>query len=153
MTKDEIYEEIRTQLREAQESVVTSPWKFGDKDFVPHIRSALRHLRAVGVVTTGVMGTDGEFSADPGEIEGLLIVHLLVGRLLTGELTRKLLDGELGVVFRSGGDMLDTKTATTAFREVATQAKEQYDSLLTVALANADGGSNSIYGLQKPYVE
>jgi hypothetical protein len=153
MTKDEIYEEIRSQLREAQEATVTTPWRYDDKDLVPQIRSALRYLRTVGLPVLAVMDTSGTFETDPTETEGLLIALRVVNRLLTGDLMRKLLDGELGVVFRTGSDLIDTKTASTVFESASSRSGEEFDRLLTIALANTDGGSRSIFGLQSLYQE
>jgi hypothetical protein len=146
MTKDEIYEEIRTQLREAQEATVQTPWRYDDGDLVPQIRSAIRYLNVLGVQNVGVMNTSGEFTTEPSPVIGLCIAYRIVHRLLTGDLMRKLLDGELGVVFRSGSDYIDTKTASQSFALIAERAEGEFSLLLAAAMANADGGASSVFG-------
>lgn len=153
MTVDELYEEIRAQLREAQEGAVAKPWRYGNADIVPQVRSALRHLRVLGVPLAPTMTTAGVLSEELTETQGLLVALRVVQRLLSGDLVQKLLDGELGVVYRSGADYVDTKTASMAFTSLATSVDEEFQRYLMIALANADGGSNSIFGLQTEYVE
>lgn len=149
MTKAEIFEEIRALLREPQAGTVERPWNFTDADIVPQIRSALRHLRTRGLATTGVMDMRGEFTTVPAtEREGALIALFVAEKLVSGDLIQKLHDGELGVVFRAGSDMIDTKEAAKSFQKVATTYREEFQILLTIGLTDADGGT-ATYGGQE----
>lgn len=153
MTKAELIEEVRSLLREAQLDTVSKPWHYTDVDFVPQIRSALRFLRTRGLAVAGVMDKDGTFSVEPAdEMEGSLIALFVAAKLVSGDLTQKLADGELGVIFKAGSDLIDTRSAAQSFSKTATEFYDQFQSLLTIALTNADGGLNSVFGGTATYV-
>lgn len=154
MTRADIEEEIRAFLREAQAPTVEKPWNYTSADFTPQIRSALRHLgiayQAVlpGAAPTAVMAADGSFTTEPGDSEGLLIAYFVAARLLNGDLVQKLMDGELGIIFKTGSDYMDTTQASRSFKEMADYAQLKYDALLVMTLANLDSGTLNVYGLQ-----
>lgn len=153
MTKAELIEEVRSLLNEAQLSTVEKPWHYTDVEFIPQIRSALRFLRTRGVATTGVMDKDGTFSTEPStEVEGALIALYVAEKLISGDLTQKLADGELGVIFKAGSDLIDTKVAAQSFSKAASGMADQFQTLLTIALSNADGGLNSVFGGTETYI-
>lgn len=151
MDKATLYEEIRALLREPQVQSVADPWEYKDQDFVPQVRSAIRHLAARGVLVVAVMDTNGEFTTDPAEKEGLLIALFVADRLLSGDLIQKLKDGELGIYFKSGVDIIDTRQAERAFGVAATRYRDDFQALLTMVLTDQDGGADSIYGDQIVY--
>lgn len=144
MSVEELYEEIRALLREAQVSKVSDPWKYTDEDFVPQTRSALRSLRVRGLLVEGDMDRDGVFVTDPSEIEGLLIAYFVAERLVTGDLLQKLADGELGLVFKTGPDLIDTKTATRSFEDFGKRWRMEFDTLLAIAMAGQADGASSV---------
>lgn len=144
MNEAELYEEIRALLREAQVSKVSDPWKYTDEDFVPQTRSALRNLRVRGLLVEGAMDSDGIFTTEPTEIEGLLIAYFVAERLVSGDLLQKLADGELGMVFKTGPDLIDTKTATRSFEDFGKRWRMEFDALLAIAMAGQADGLQSV---------
>lgn len=146
MGQDELYEEIRALLFEAQVDTVDKPWHYHDDELTFQVRSALRYLRAVGVSTDAEVDVDGTFTTSPTETIGTLLAYIVASRLLNGDLIQKLLEGEIGIHFRAGRDVMDTKTAAHAFREKASQYKVEAEALMTIVLTDADGGAESIFG-------
>jgi hypothetical protein len=156
MNKAEVLEEIRTLLREPQVETVENPWNYGDLDLSPQVRSALRNMRTMGLaaldgVTYG--GDPEEFSRPLTEPEGMMLSLFVAHRLLAGDLVQKLLEGELGIYLNAGGDVIDTKTATRAFREVADHYHARLESMIAVAVANdPQSSAAALYGGPKPYM-
>lgn len=146
MGLDEVREEIRSLIREPQLNVSANPWEYDNNDLIIQIRSALRRLRLYGI-TTATVDKDGTLTGTLDDVTGLLLASYVAFKLINGDLTQKLLDGELGLVFRAGTDMIDTKTATIHFREVASDYKDEYDALLAIALTSSDGISQ-VFGEQ-----
>lgn len=153
MDRDELFEEIRTLLREPQTATVANPYRYTDLDLVPQIRSALRYLRTTGVPSDAVMDTTGTLTTEPDETEGMLIAFRVAAMLLSGDLIKKLNDGELGVLFKAGPDTLDTKTATKSFETAAASYQQEFQKLLTIVLADVDGGTNNVFGSQNAVTE
>jgi hypothetical protein len=151
MTKAELFEQIRALLLEPQVSTVSNPWHFSDEEIVPQVRSAIRHLRVKGFLALAVMDLDGQLTTEPDETEGMLISYFVAEKLLTGSLVQKLNAGELGVIFKAGSDLIDTKQAAKEFSSVAVEYGVQFDAFFIIAQANADGGVNNTFGDQVPY--
>lgn len=151
MNKDEIYEEIRALLREPQVGTVENPWRYDDYDLEIMCKSALRNLRIKGIPVTSAFTHEGELEPIPSETEGVLIALFVASRLLTGDLTQKLMDGELGIYFKAGPDVIDTQTVARHFHTVADKYDREFRTMLTVALTNLDGGDANVYGKPTPY--
>lgn len=155
MTRAEIEEEIRAILREVQVGTVQNPWTFTSDDFTPQIRSALRQLAVkyatvlISAKPEGVMDTTGAFTTEPGDAEGILIAQFVAMRLIKGDLIQKLMDGELGVIFKTGSDYIDTTQASRAFKDAADDLQMEFNAGLTIQLTNLDQGTNNIFGLNR----
>lgn len=145
ITKAELYEEIRALLREPQASTVDTPWFYDDDALTIQVRSALRHLRVLGLATGIDLTPDGVFNTDPEESLGVLLALYVSSSLLTGDLVRKLADGELGIYLNAGGDVIDTKTATIAFKETANGYQQRFEMMLTVVLTASTDEASSVY--------
>ena len=144
MTKQELFEEVRTLLRDAQVAAVSSPYRYGDEDLTYQIRSALRWARTQGVVTDAAMSTEGELAPEPSEPVGLLLAYRTAANLLQGDLISRLHSGELGMYFRAGDNIIDTKTAAGAFRFAAALFQNEVASLLFQLLSENNIGD--VYG-------
>jgi hypothetical protein len=147
MTRDEIIAEIRAQMLEAQQNTVANPWNYADEDYYPHILSALRYIRVAGVATDAVW-SDSDFTTDPNEAEGLAIAFRVTAVMLRGDLTNKLLDGELGLYFRTATDIIDTKTAANSFAGIAGDLDEQFFVLLAKLLSEGTDTVIGVFGEQ-----
>lgn len=155
MTKAETIEEIRALLREPQRDTVSDPWNYRELDLVVEIRSALRNLHVMGLAPAVTMDESGTFASDPTETEGVLISLFVAERLISGDLIQKLIDGELGIYLNAGGDVIDTKTATIAFKEAAARIRDRFDTIISVGLATKDGSvpvAAAVFGCQSPYM-
>lgn len=148
MTRADIEQEIRAILREATVSTVETPWNYTSDDFTPQIRSALRHLAAKGLSLVTVMADDDTLSTEPEDAEGVLIALFVAHRLISGDLTQKLMDGELGVIFKTGSDYMDTTTAARQFAAVSADLASRLEIALAMMLADQDTGVNNVFGLQ-----
>lgn len=142
MNETDIFEEIRAILREPQVSSVANPWNYTDADLIPQVRSAIRNLRARGYAAEAEMGADGVFVTEPSETEGMLLCYFVAERLLSGDLLQKLMDGELGVVFKAGADMIDTKTSAMSFSAAGDRFRDEFRTLLAIAMAGEDNGDS-----------
>jgi hypothetical protein len=155
MTTAEIIEDIRSRLNEFQVNTVDRPWAYRTEEFTPHMRSAIRQLRALGVVVAPTMDESGVLSDELTDTIGVLVSIIATIRLVRGDLLTKLRDGELGVIFRTGADLIDTKTAATRMENAATELDRDIDTLLAVAMASAEqttaGDGAFHYGGQEPY--
>jgi hypothetical protein len=149
MTRDELFEEIRVLLGEPQANLVDNPWEYSDLDLVPHIRSAIRHCRMKGVRMLAVISTDGDLTSAPTEGEGVLIALRVAGSLLKGDLLQKLLDGELGIYFRAGPDIVDTRDGAADFRRAADRYEGEFERALGIMLAQTQGGNDSVFTSQR----
>lgn len=145
MDKTEIYAEIRALLREPQAATTTNPWTYVDADLAPQVRSALRHLRVKGLTVTGVFDATGNFTTEATETEGMLISLFVAERLIVGDLMQKLNEGELGVIFKAGSDMIDTKQAATSFEKMASRYRTEFQTLLTIALASGADTTSGVF--------
>lgn len=146
MTAAELFEEIRALLREPQLSTPGDPWEYQDDDLVVQVRSALRHIIAKGVLTDVAMSKDGVLDPAPDEKVGMLLAYQVASALLSGDLTQMLLDGELGISFRSGPDQFDSKRAAITFKEIAGAYTDEADRLLTIVLSDQSGSGALVYG-------
>jgi hypothetical protein len=147
MVKADIFEHVRTLLRDAQADLGIGETQFyTDDELVLHVRSALRHLIALGVPTTAVvvlgvtadavMTTGGVLSPEPTDSVGVLIALKVVITLLRGDMIKRVTSGEFGVLFSMGNDTIDTKTAAIQFKNTADDFEEDYRNLLTLILSD-----------------
>lgn len=158
MLEDELFEEIRTLLREAQQGTVAKPWNYTDVDLVVQVRSAFRYLRAVGYMVNNVpfpttMDQNGEMVGPLTDTEGVFTAHFVAARLISGDLLQKLLDGELGVSYKSGTDEINTNAAAKAFQDIAKDFREQFQTFMTIALTNSQDTTYSVFGDQVAYAD
>ena len=140
MTKSEIFEEVRTLLREPQTDTISDPWTYSDDDLVLQIRSALRHLKAKGVSTTTTVSVEGVMDTEPSDAVGTLIALRVASVLLRGDMIRKLNSGELGMYFKAGPDIVDTKTVATNFKKIASEYEDEFEIMLVLALSETSIG-------------
>lgn len=148
MTKSDLFEEIRNLLRDAQVNTVSNPWLYSDEELTFQVRSAIRHLTVKGISLSAVMSSVGALSPEPTTEQGLLIALYVVARLLSGDLVHKLLQGELGVSYKSGPDSIDTKGAASEFSKAADKYQMEYESLLTMSLTDTVDAGSSVFGDQ-----
>jgi hypothetical protein len=147
MTRAELFEDIRALLREPQLNVSDTPWVYDDSELVIQVRAALRRLRNLEL-TAIEMSSEGVFSEDPTEEEGLLLSYYVAAKLLSGDLVQKLQSGELGLVFRAGTDTIDTKTGAIHLKDAALVYQQEYQMMLTRALTPLNRPS-SVFGDQR----
>lgn len=148
MDIETLLEEIRTRLSEAQEDTCTDPWMYTEEDLIMAIRSAIRHIRVIGVTMLLDLDLSGAFDTDPSEIQGMLIATKVCADLLKGDLTNKLNRGELGVSVKSVLDSYSTTEAAKGFRDAAGKYMLDFDTLLTIVLANNADAASAVYGQQ-----
>lgn len=148
MDQETLFEEIRTRLREAQEDCVSDPWIYDDEDLIVGVRSALRHLRSLGVSLDLSMNMSGTFVTDPTETQGMLIALKVASDLLVGDLTKKLNKGELGVSFKSVMDTYSSTEASRAFQNSARAFERDFRTLLTIVLTNSADTASGVFGQQ-----
>lgn len=148
MTRKEIYEEVRALLREPQIESVEDPYTYTDDELDVQLRSALRNLRSLGLPLRTQLLEEGVLAPQPSESQGVLLSLYIASGLLSGDLTQKLRDGDLGVYFRVGSDVIDMKTATTNFRQVSEKYRDRFEVLLTIALTDTVNASGSVFGGQ-----
>lgn len=148
MDQETLFEEIRTRLREAQEDCVSDPWIYEDEDLVVSVRSAIRHLRSLGVSLDLSMNLSGVFDTDPTETQGMLIALKVASDLLLGDLTKKLNKGELGVSFKSVMDSYSSTEASRAFQNAGKAFAMDFKTLLTIVLTNNTDTASGVFGQQ-----
>lgn len=148
MDKDELFEEIRTRLREAQEDICTDPWLYSNEDLIKAVRSAIKHLRVIGVTLILDMDLSGTFDTDPTETQGMLIALKVCADLLKGDLSHKLNEGSLGVSITSVMDTYNTNVGAVGLQSVAKAYKLEFNELLTIVLADATDTASAVFGQQ-----
>ena len=148
MNIDEIFQEIRTPLKEAQENTVDDPWEYIDDDLLIYVQSALRQIRATGLVLESTIQEDGTLDPQPSEAQGVLISLHVADSVLSGDLTKKLRDGELGLMFRSASDVIDTKTAAIHFTKSSERIMSRFEILLTRLLSLETDATSAVFGEQ-----
>lgn len=137
MVKADIFEHVRSLLLDAQQNVGIDPTQvYTDDELILHVRSALRHVKAIGVPTDAVMTTLGVLSPEPADNVGLLIALKVVMTLLRGDMIQRVTSGEFGILFSMGNDTIDTKTAAIQFKNTADDFEEDYRNLLTIILSD-----------------
>lgn len=148
MTKAELFEDIRALLREAPVATTLEPHRYRDDELVQYVRAALRHLRSIGVPTTTQLdsGVGAELTPQPSEQVGHLIALRVAAQLLNGDMIKKLNDGELGLFFRAGPDIVDTRDAVKAFKGAATGLEQEFSRLLMIVLSGTVDDGGSIFG-------
>lgn len=150
MTKAELFEEIRAILAEALQDTVETPWVYDDPTLERAARSAIRHLKAVGVKSSVEMSSTGVLSPEPTGEVGLLLAYFVVARLLSGDLAKKLNDGELGLNFKAGLDVIDTRDAGKQLASLARHMEEKVEFHITLLLTNGTSGFGQVYGGATP---
>lgn len=149
MTRAELFEEIRAALLEPQVGTVQFPYTYTDDDLIVQVRSALRRLRTIFSDLTAELSNVGVLDPEPTEEEGLLIALFVIMRLLRGDLQKRLRNGELGVYFRSGPDIIDTKDVARGFTQVASDYAADYETLLTAVISKKQSVGASVFGTQE----
>lgn len=147
MGLDELFEEIRTLLREPQGRTVEAPYTYTNAELILSVRSALRHLRSVGIQTKGVLDTSGTLEPALEEAVGVLVALYVAKNLLEGDMVSRLNSGELGMYFRTGPDVMDTRGSVPAFKEAAARYRERYEVMLTLVLTR--GIEGAVFGTQE----
>lgn len=145
MSLAEIYEEIRALLKDVQTATVDAPYTYSDDDLLYPLRSALRWARTKGVDTDADLALNGTLSPTPTETVGVLLSYRVASQLLRGDMISKLGTGELGLYFRAGDSIIDTKTAATVFRGAAKVYDDEVRLLLSQILSS-DVSSAAIFG-------
>ena len=115
----------------------------------------MRAVRAVGIALEPTMSKAGVLSLDLSDTLGTLISAMSASRIVKGDLLMKLRDGELGVIFRTGADLIDTKTIANELRTSTGTMEDEVATLIAVALASSSQSTLSTgayrYGDQTPY--
>ena len=137
MTMDEVMEQVRSLLNDPLEVFVDAgiTQLYTDEDILDRVPSALRYLRSIGVEIDALLSTDAELDPEPTERQGVLLASRVASDLLRGELTRRLLNGNLGMVFQMGSDLIDTKTAAIQFANASSDIEEEFEALLAIELS------------------
>jgi len=150
MDIEQLFEEIRFQLNEALFDTLEEPWTYENLQLERGIRSAMRHLRSLGISFNQTMDANGSLSAPVDEEIGMLISYRVSATLLKGDLLIKLMRGQLGMLYKTGGDVIDTKTAARGLLDSANELNRQYEKLfLAVATRKIDEGG-SVLGSPLP---
>ncbi len=145
MTYAEILEHIRVLLQEPLDGFGIPAQSYDDDFLYIQVRSALRHLEAIGVIYEGLLTvTDGipDFDIDPTTRQGVLISLRVVSSLLRSDITQRVVSGSLGMVFRMGNDLIDTKTAAIQLGNSSSGYMSEYNILLVLELS----GENEVFG-------
>lgn len=144
MTMDEVMEQVRSLLNDPLEIFVDSgvTQLYTDQDLLDRVPSSLRYLRSLGVSIDALLTTDAALDPEPTERQGVLLASRMAAGLLRGELTRRLLNGDFGITFRMGNDLIDTKTAAIKFADVSTNIDDEFQVLLLLELA----AENEVFG-------
>jgi hypothetical protein len=147
MTKDEVFTHIRSLLREALDTLGAGVTLLYEDDvLLDQTKAALNYLIAVGVTTDTVVDSSDELTPEPSTRLGVLLALRVVAVLLRGDLTQRLLSGSMGMIFRMGNDLIDTKTAATQFKSIASDYSKEFISILTIELTaepEVFGGPNA----------
>jgi hypothetical protein len=158
MDASEIFEDMRSRLNELQVNTVDRPWEYELDDLIPRVRSAMRYLRAANVYVNSTMSGEGVLSAPVTTIVGVLVSALATMNMIKGDLLGKLRDGELGVIFRTGADLIDTKTSALRLDAGVATLEAEVATLMAIALSSIEQsniGSEGAYhyGGQEPYAD
>lgn len=158
MTITEIFEEVRALIGEPQFDTVAEPYLYKDGELLRKLRSAVRQLSAKGVLwgessdleDLVIDATEATpvFEEDPTTLQGVLLSLFVAVELLRGDLIKKLNAGEMGVYFRSGFDIIDTKKAGEDFRFAASIMQRELDVMLLRTLTSQLEGGDSVFGEQ-----
>lgn len=144
MTKVELFEDVRAILMEAQADSVADPWVYDDVELLRQLRSAINHLQAYGLSLDVVIAETGGFTTDPNNFEGVLLSSFVCARLISGDLMQKLNEGELGLYFRAGMDVINTEEGGRQMAKVAKGLEDKFEVLLTMALTVGVGGAQNV---------
>jgi hypothetical protein len=145
MTLAELIEEIRALLLEPQMHTVDRPWQYTEYDLVPQIRSALRFLRSIGVNLPVTLSAKGVWTGTLLEPLAMLVCYRVASEMLKGDLMQKLRSGEMGLYFRAGPDIIDTRAASPeAFKAAASGYERDFERILLQVVTGAFAGD--LYG-------
>lgn len=146
MTKAELFEHVRTLLRDAQSVIsINPPQVYSDDELTLYVRSALRHVKALGVSTDTVMSTLGALAPDPTDSVGILLALRVVVSLLRGDMIHRVTTGQFGIVFSMGNDTIDTKTAAIQFKDSSDEFEEEFRTLMTIIMS-AEIDKQDVFG-------
>lgn len=146
MMKADLFEHVRTLLRDAQQDVgIDPPQVYTDDELILQVRSALRQIKALGVTTDAAMTTLGVLSPEPTDVLGVLLSLRMVATLLRGDMIQRVTSGQFGVLFRMGNDTIDTKTAAIQFKNTANDFEAEFRTLMTIVMS-ADIENQDVFG-------
>jgi hypothetical protein len=147
MTKAELFEEIRTRLSEPQTATVENPYTYDDTELTYHVRSAIRWVQqAKGITTTAAMATNGTLSPEPTDQVGYLLALRVASQLLRSDMISRLTAGDMGVYFRAGDNIIDTKTVATSFKATASVYDAELEHLVAMILSGSDFDTSTALG-------
>jgi hypothetical protein len=142
MTRDELFEEVRLLIQEPQDTAdVDRPAEYNDAALLAQARSAMRQLRAKGVLVNVVWNDDDFVVSDN---VGMYLAYRMAANLLSGDVVRRLKEGELGIYFRAGTNVIDTREVGNHIHVAADEYEAEAERVLMILLTDATDAGASV---------
>lgn len=135
MTTKDVVREMRRLLGEALVTLGDASPIYKDEFLLEHLDGVAEKLAANGVMTVRYQVDFNELDSnddpiepsitpEPDALDGLILAAHAVCEILSGDLSEKVRQGDLGVRFKSGIEDISTVEASRRIAEVVTKALE-----------------------------
>jgi len=134
-----VLKEIRRRLGGVDGIIDSDDIEHSDEFWFEYIDGAVNYLSATDIITATYLVSGTSISPEPTTMDGLLLASWSVWSYLSGDLNKKIRNGELGIRFRSGLDELSTVEAARKIETAAEKAERNFRNLVNMKVADRTG--------------
>ena len=145
MTGASIINEMRVRLGDVDGILDAADIDYSDSYLFEYIKASNNVLTSSEIITSTYVASGTTFSPEPSTLDGLLLASHATYTLLKSDTAKKVKDGSLGIVFKSGQDQISTVEASRGIQNIAQEYYKEYRYLV---MAKFVGDSNGIQRLQ-----
>jgi hypothetical protein len=139
-----ILKEMRRRLGEVLVTLGEALPIYSDDFLLDYVAGAALHMNVMGFgdASYSVNLVDNTITPEPSDMDGILLSAMAVMDLVNGDTLKKVIEGELGVRFKTGMEELSTTEASKEIRKAAQDLKMWFMRLKTHKLSKTnDNGS------------
>lgn len=119
---------------------------FTDEYLLEYVQDAAEYLE-IANIGDRVYSIDlfpPTITPEPSTADGSLLATWAAAKLLSGDLSKKIRDGDLGIRFRTGLNEISTVEASRRVNDQAKELFQEFDRLVTLKLAKRAGGAERV---------
>lgn len=139
-----ILKEIRRRVGDVDGIIDSANQDSSDEVWFEYVDSAVNFLDANDITTTTYVVSGTSILPEPSTIDGLLVASWSAFRFLSGDLAKKIRNGELGIRFKTGQDEINTSQAAEKIESAASQAEKEFRQLVNMRVSDKTGKATRV---------